>query len=447
MAPFPRSFCRSAALVLAGVLGGCVTERELREASELRRPEMPSARAQASAVRAPPAEPEILATALQHARTGEFATAAHVIGTGSSVEARERLARASASALFAADPAAAVALALQLPPGFTQEAALREVAELSVGRDPGAALQWALGLRDAAAQGGVRRFVAESLVATGPVEGMARLMAAPADSGRDEMLGFAAAAWARREPDAAGGWLRGLTDAPLQERLAASVGFEIAQTHPAHAIPYAEMLPKGRNRWLLFTAITQTWIAVDSRAAFAWTNQLPAGEPREAAIAGIDAGLGIAVARRMTPPPDTGGATGRAGGRAATPVVGDDPAFAAWLATQSGGMPREVAILEYVRQRSAAEPQVIGQWLVGLPGGPTREEAIEIFWRNLISLSSTEAARWLRMLPRSDRTSDLAGRLLREWLRADPDAAEAWLRESSLPGDPGEARLRAGIRR
>lgn len=425
-----------------------MTERELREAAQLRYPAMPSARAEAAVARPLPAEAELLATALHHARAGDYATAARVIGTGATTEARERLARASVAALGATNPVAAVPLALQLASGFTQQAALREVAEMSVRRDADAALRWALAWRESAVPGDVRRFVAEALVATDPLSALGRLLAVPAEPGRDEMLGFAAAAWARRDPGAAGGWLRTLADEGLRPRLAASVGFEIAQSDPEQAIPYAEMLPVGRNRWLLYSAITQTWVAVDPRAAFAWTNRLPEPEAREAAIAGIDAGLGIAVARRMVPAPETGGGGARGGGgKAAVAGIAEDPAFAAWLAMQSPGLSREAAILEYVRQRSAADPQTVGPWLVGLPAGPTREEAMEIYWRHLLSISATEAAHWLRMLPRSDRTSELAGRLIREWLRTDPDAAEAWLREGNVPADQIEGRLRAGGRR
>ena len=53
----------------------------------------------------------------------------------------------------------------------------------------------------------------------------------------------------------------------------------------------------GRDRWLLVGVIGRTWVARDPKAALAWAHALPAGTPREAALAGIDAGLGIASFR------------------------------------------------------------------------------------------------------------------------------------------------------
>ncbi len=388
-------------------------------------------------------EASVLAGALERARQRDFSGALRAIEAVAEPAARLRLQLALGTMLTEQDPASAARLALVLPEGPARDAVLERAARGWAQREPGAALQWALDLADSAAL--ARRTVANELVRANARPTIDRLLALPVRAARDDVLVFAAAAWARSDADAAVGWLRELPEGELRSRVAPGIGFELAQSNPRRAITLAEMLPEGRDRWLLLTAIGQTWAAVDSRAALAWARQMPAGEARYAAFAGVDTGLGVPGARRMVNGPNTRGTGIRTrGGSVALGALTavDTPEFLAWRATQPTGMSRDDAILEYVRQRGPAAAGGLGPWVNALPGGPTRDRAMEIFVDGLLVSSPREAADWLRQLPRSDRSDEWVERTAREWLSTNPAAAEMWLRDIPLPPERKASLLR-----
>lgn len=443
MLPLLRPFSLVPGCALVVTLAGCVSEAERREVSRIRRPAMPAMAEGPRGLMVAPGESGVRATALQRVGDGNLAGAGRVLDGLEDRDARERLAREIAASLAATRPMDAVAFALSLAPGPAQTAALEVGARSWLRRDAATALRWAMELADPTTTRVVRRAVADESAGVAPAATLARLLALPAEPGRDEVLGLAAAAWVRRDADAAEAWLQRLPAGDLRQRLTAQMGFELAQTHPRRAIPLAETLAPGRDRWLLVTAITQTWVAVDAPAAFAWTRQLGPGEAHTAAVAGLDAGLGVAVSRRGATVLDTRGGTSRrrAGGTVRELEPGDDGAFATWRGQQAPGLPRDEAVLEYVRQRGALEPMLIGPWVAQLPGGPGRDRAIEVFWETLVRVSPAEAAQWLEALPRSDRSDEKMEQTVREWLRTDPAGAAAWLRRSTLPPERIEALL------
>jgi len=343
-----------------------------------------------------------------------------------------------AGELAETDPAAATRLARALSPGGAQLAALDAVAVRLADRGPAAALDWALGdWPEPFSARHARGAVARALAARDAADTVERLGQLPASVARDDLLLATAGAWARRDPGAALDWLRRWPEDDLKPRLTSGIGFEIAQTRPDRAIEVTEMLPAGRNRWLLTSAIAQTWVAVDAKAALAWAGQLPAGEARDAAFAGAETGFGVPLSRRGVSAPGTrsGASRTRGGGGAVVTVRPEDsPAFAAWLATQPGRVADDEAILEYVRQRGALEPQTVGAWLNTLPGGTVRDRAAEIYFESVLPGAPDEVARWLRGVPPSDRSDAMIERTVRRWLLTNPSAAEAWMNGTPLPG-------------
>lgn len=430
--------------VLAGAMSGCVTESDRREATRLRRPEMPAMAGVPGGLPSAPEEAEVNAVVRRAVASGRLVEARRELDTLPDRAAQERVARGAAALLAERDPAVALAWARALPPGLAQRSAAGEAGRVRAEREPEAALAWAAELAEPDLTTPVRQAVAESVAARGAPAALARLHGLPAGAGREEMLGLVAAAWARRDPEAAERWVRQTVPEAERPGYAARVGFEVAQSDPRRAVAMVELLPAGRDRWLLTSAITQTWVAVDAPAAFAWTRQQPAGEAREAAVAGLDAGLGVAVTRRVTAAPNTRSGTGRAagGGLTADPTAATGPSFAAWLALQSAERSTPDAWAEYVRQQAAGQPQIVGQWLETLPGGPARDRAQEAYWETLLGAAPAEAARWLETQPRSERTPERVERTAREWRRRDPQAAAHWLRGQSLPPDRIEWLLR-----
>lgn len=424
-------------LVLGTIVGGCNSSGARRNFTTIAPPAMPQANATPAYVSGVKADAEIVASALLHARAGDAGAAAAEICLPRDPLDRARLAERVAAALAATDLAGATALARALPLGGAQLAAVEAVARAHAERDPEPALDWALSWSDAHTGRAARQALARALVARERRGAIDRISRRPADFARDDLLIAAAGAWARRDASAALDWLREWPEDARKPRLISGIGFEIAQTQPERAIDVAELLPAGRNRWLLLSAIAQTWVAVDAKAALAWAGRLPAGEARESALAGAETGLGVPLARRGGNAPGTRGGSSRTRGGAgaiATVSPTDSPAFAAWLATQTGTLSRDEAMLEYVRQRGALEPQSVGAWLATLPGGPLREQAMEIYVENVLPTAPAEVARWLRTFPRSDRTDEMIEKTARRWLLTSPDAAAGWLQDQPLPG-------------
>jgi hypothetical protein len=389
---------------------------------------------------------EIIAAGLQAGRNNDPEAVVRTLRTVGDPGRRRQLADEIITQLSSRDPRAATNLALSVATELGNIASAESAARKLAQREPDDALQWTLRLPANAAGRQVTRAIIDELVRVNASEAIDRIRALPTGPARDDLLVLGASAWARRDPDSAISWLGGQPDDGLKPRLASSVGFEVAQTRPDRALTVAEMLPEGRNRWLLFSAIAQTWVAVDSQAALSWAGKLPAGEPRDAAFAGIETGFGVPISRRTGGAPGTRGGSSRTRGGAVAAALWPElnsPTFEAWLAAQPRGMSREEAILEYIRQRAALEPSAIGPLVERLPPGYTKDQAKEIYLDGLlIGGSPLEAARWVRSLPRSERSDELIEKTARRWLMLNPDAAAEWVEQSTLPAHRKEQLLR-----
>jgi hypothetical protein len=430
-----RCMC-ALALCLAG--GGCVSSEPIEAPVGA----MPIVRLPERAPAAIATREEILREARNKDVPGMVATTELI----ADVTERARIAAEVTTTLAPPELPLAMQYALALPPGRARGASITAVVHALAARGGTEALDWALALRDPDAALVARRAAVEELVNANPRSAIERVLALPESREREDMLGIAAAAWARKDATAAIEWVRTLPDGERKQRLTSTVAFEVAQEDPDRALQLAETLPAGRDRLLLFSAIGQTWVARDRKAALAWASHLPAGEPRDAAFAGIDTGLGIPTSRRVAAMPGvSGGARRVRGGGSAAMVALPEPNsadFEAWLATQRRGMSRDEAILEYVRQRGALQPSAVGPWLASLPGGPARDQAMQIFVDGLVISSPSEAARWITELPRASTSPEMIERTARQWLLTNPTAAEAWLRNSNLPLDRQEQLLR-----
>lgn len=429
-------FRRSLVPVLCLGLGGCIGPSERHASTPDRPPAMPTILPAATAGNAVP-ENEILATAARAARDNDIDGVLRALRSVGDPARRSHLAGELMTQLQASDPKLRARLALALGTELGQMAVIEDTARNLAQQDQEFALRWAAELPASPASRRMTGAVVDEMVAANPAAAFDRIGRLPAGAVRDDMLVLAAGAWARRDPDAAISWLRERPSDDLKQRLTLGIGFEVAQVRPERAIAVAEMLPEGRNRWLMFSAIAQTWIAVDSKAALAWAGKLPTGEPRDAALAGIDTGYGVPIYRRSGGAPGTRGGSSRTrgGGGAAVASSGEinTPAFAAWLASQPRGMSREEAILEYIRQRGALDPAGVAPLIESLPSGYTKDRAKDIYLDGLLIGSPTEATRWVRSLPRSERSDELVEKTARRLMLTNPAAAVEWIDQSTLP--------------
>lgn len=336
---------------------------------------------------------DVLALAVERAGAEDTDGAVRAVAALPVAE-RNGVARELISTLAQADPFRAGRVALALPTTLQSEGA-EIAARAMLARDPAAAVQWALATSGPVAAFVARKTVADQLVERDPQGGVERLRALPASEARDQMLGFAAAGWARKDSTAATGWVRGLNNDEFKNRMATSVGFAIAQTEPERAVELVEMVPPGRDRGLLFNAIGQTWVARNANAAWAWARQLPAGDGREAALSGIEAGLGGSSSRRTRNGVPSAGSTRSRG------LVGGG----------GGGL--------------AGDPSL-------LPPGPARDEALRRKFEEALRESPVRAANLLATLPVPDRRDEMMDELARQWLKLDPRAAENWMEQNIL---------------
>ncbi|MBL9190237.1 MAG: hypothetical protein JNK23_22335 [Opitutaceae bacterium] len=393
-------------------------------------PVMPTVAALSGASRAD--EREQLDRLIALVRTDRVPAATAALSSTRDPAVRAKLGAALVAALADEPPERLSALAVALPANAGQGAALELAGRALVRRDPPAAVRWALSMSEpaVAAQAG-RAVLAQwtEMDARAAVEHLAGLAESP---GREELLGFAVGAWARRDAEQALAWSRATSDAARRHRLVLAVGFTLAQTKPQRAVELAESLPEGRDRLLLYSAAAQTWVAGDQAGALAWAGRVREGAERDAVYAGIETGLGVPATRRRGGAPGQRniGARGLGGGLSSAEEL---PGFNAWLATQPATRDREEALVEFVRQRGALDTGAIGQALAALPAGPARDRALAIYLEGRLAVSPPEAAAWLRSLPRSDVNDALVAPIARRWLQSNPDAAEAWLRETPIP--------------
>ena len=272
MSPLPsrRSLNLLCALsVLGGIAAGCNSSGARRSFTTIGPPAMPQVNATPSYDSRTKSESEVVAAALQLARAGDHAGAAAEIAMPRDPFDRARMAGQVAATLAAGDPGMAAEFARALPWGGAQAAAVEAVAQAYAGGDPQPAIDWALTWTDVHSGRVARHAVARALVARDARDAIERITRRPVGVARDDLLVAAAGAWARRDAPAALTWLRGWPEDELKPRLTSGIGFEIAQSQPARAVDVAELMPAGRNRWLLLSAIAQTWVAIDAKEALA----------------------------------------------------------------------------------------------------------------------------------------------------------------------------------
>jgi hypothetical protein len=150
-----------------------------------------------------------------------------------------------------------------------------------------------------------------------------------------------------------------------------------------------DILPQGRDRMAVIGAIGQTWVARDENETWRWANQLPAGAAREAAVAGIETGLGGAGSHLVQNDTRFTGRTGNAG-----------------LGTTRGGG--------------------------SLPLGEQRDDALRREFEEALRESPLRAASLLTALPAPDRRDEMVDELVRRWLPINPEAAKTWV-DQNIP--------------
>lgn len=216
--------------------------------------------------------------------------------------------------------------------------------------------------------------------------------------------------WAANDPEAAMNWAIEHSSGPRgTSALTGAINGWWQKDHAAaeaYAVAHAGS-PEGQQ---FITAIASEMARQDPRKAAAWINGLPTSESRRQGY------TMIAVQWAMN----------------------DPKAASEWAAT----LPNELmpaALDSSISFWAQNDPQAAGQW-VGTLGGAARDQAASIYSTVVAQRDPAAAMTWALSISDPSLRDRSIQQVASQWKERDPEAANAWIRNSSL-GEADKARL------
>jgi hypothetical protein len=208
--------------------------------------------------------------------------------------------------------------------------------------------------------------------------------------------------WAAIDPVAALAWAR--QDAKEGERFAMSGAITgWWKNDPSAAEAYVTSHLATKEDWELASTLASDMFNEDPERAKKWVSQLPNDDARKQATLRLAIQLGFS-----------------------------DPAIAAkWSATLPDEE-RTVALAESVGMWAQQDPAAAGQWLASYDG-PGRDVAVQGFTLNVASKDPATALSWAATISDPELRASSEQRIAGDWLKQNPQAAAAWIQNSSLP--------------
>ncbi|MGH7956186.1 MAG: hypothetical protein ACREH8_04155 [Opitutaceae bacterium] len=272
----------------------------------------------------------------------------------------------------------------------------------------------------------------------------AYMEALPAGAFRTELLGAVLAQWSTHDAPAAIAWAQQLADVSLQQTALIHVSYRWFELDPKGALAYAAGLPAEHAQFV--TTLLGQWGRQAPAEAAAWAMQVRDGAVRERAIASAVAAWAENDARAAAEfvaklPP------GHLQKEAAVSVVSawaqNEPATAAqWVAAFPAGRERDYAVENLIYRWAPFDPASALVWINRLPA-TERDPAIHAGAGGLIETRPDLATAWAVAIGNDGKRSQQAERAARQWLATDRSAAEAWIRQSLLPGEEKQRLLAA----
>jgi len=182
----------------------------------------------------------------------------------------------------------------------------------------------------------------------------------------------------------------------------------------------------------------RTWAEKAPEAALDWAKALPAGAGREAALrsalgvlAATDPRRALALAGQYFTTPESVSSLGQV----ASVWAEKDPAGAAsWAAQLLSEPARDMALSQAIHRWVAQDPGSVGEWLDQMPASPARDTATVAFIQAVADADPDAAAQWAATIANPEQQQRMLRRVLFPWHKADPVAAEEWLRyETGVP--------------
>ncbi|MEA3208622.1 MAG: hypothetical protein QOE70_1679 [Chthoniobacter sp.] len=227
--------------------------------------------------------------------------------------------------------------------------------------------------------------------------------------GTPEIVGNAVTNWARNDPREALAWAVALPAGAPREAALASGIAVLGASDPQQAANLATTLLNGPKQAQALGSIAGAWAAKDPGAAAAWAGQLSDSSTRENAVSNVAS----AWARQ------------------------DPAAAAAWASrTPETGQ----ALSTITREWAAQDSTAAAKWLDTLPSGGARDSAVMSFSQVMADADPEGAAAWAATISQPQQRDNAIGEVFRQWKRADSKSAGVWLR--ATPALSEEARER-----
>jgi hypothetical protein len=362
---------------------------------------------------------------------------------------REKFCGLLMSRWAAVDRPAALAAALAIPEKAERGMSLTEVVSVWGENEPSAAAAWINSYYLASERASKLMLVFYACGHSNPTAARDLWQQLPPGILRDDAVMTFIQELARQDRDAAVGCLNGIQSAYGRKDARDSILFDWARTEPAAALAWALEQPRLQDRddvarvviyrvlqqdparaASLVGALSATtlahdadvvsevagqWATRDANAAAAWSQQLPAGPPRDRALAEV----GSRWAEQDAP-----------GAAAFAKGLADSGEQAKWLG-------------QVAQVWSAYDAKAALAWLGTVPEGPTRDAVVAGFGDGLAIWKPEEAARFAASLPAGELQTETTLKVVTRWVRDDPSAAAAWV--SAFPTGPARERAIAEL--
>ena len=256
----------------------------------------------------------------------------------------------------------------------------------------------------------------------------------PESQFRTELLGIMLAQWGTKDLPAALAWAQQLSDVSLRQSALLHLSYRWFESDPVDALAFAALHP-AENQQLLSTLVSR-WTREQPAAAVAWAAEFS----HEAVMEQVTASAIASWAE-------------------------NDALAAADFALQlPAGNLRNEALISVISNMAQKHPNDGALLATAIPNGYTRDYAIEnlayrwtetgadsfLIWANHLSSTDRDSAifagagalmdsnplmatNWAMLIKNENRRVLQAERAAHRWMETDRRAADAWIRQSTLP--------------
>jgi hypothetical protein len=240
------------------------------------------------------------------------------------------------------------------------------------------------------------------------------------EDARDALLRRATLIWSRNDPQKTIEYVLDLPRSAIRNHELADMFKELAMRNPQAATDCFSSLPLERQSPEVAEEVAHGMAlgkgmdhTLDPQEAVAWAERFPAGELRDASLAGM-VKYGAA----------------------------NDIEFALSIVPRlPEGSIRAEAVVYLADLWGRKDAPKTAEWLSTLTPSPSRDGAIIQFGLSLTANDARLAARWLATIQDTGKRDRYFGEAFMKWRAQDPQGAEAWLGESSAFSDQVKAKL------